>query len=333
MNGAAHGGPLNVLVIHGIGDREKAFADAFEKTLNERVRGGLVLLAKGYELSDPPASDPIHCISGYWAHVTEAVERALGRRTFGGKLDFLRRFGMRFMGDVIAYRGADVYDEIHGTLADALRAHVMPGSGHVSIIAHSLGAVIASDFVYDHTLKVGRSFRDEFGASLVNIFTLGSPLALFAMQSCCGDGRAFDPEDILDRFDRPIRVESSTGVWLNLYGRGDIIGYPIKWVNRAYREAVTADLAVEVGSFLTHWTPLSHGEYWSDEDVVRPIAEKLAIDFAAINLGLEGAALHRAHADYHDRIALAHAAAAWPGDPCSPAHGAERLLPTAAPLQ
>jgi len=294
--------PLNILIIHGMGDQPKDFSRGFQGVLLPKFRTSLEYLAKDYSLPNPFVPEPLNFIPGWWAPVMDATQKEMETRIYKKKIPFLRKFGMSFMGDVVAYQGEPVYNEIHRHLAEALRAQLKPGSGHLTIIAHSLGSVIASDFVYDHTIKIGKTFQDGFGVSFSNFFTLGSPLVLYAMRSA--NGEEFTPARLLDHFDRPVRVESETGYWLNLFDDDDIIGYPIKPINRFYREAVTADLTVAVGDLLTRWNPLSHAYYWDDAGICRIIAEKLAIDFAAIHLGLKGSDLQEALAHFQRRYNL-----------------------------
>jgi hypothetical protein len=217
----------------------------------------------------------------------------------------MRSLAIRFMGDVIAYQGPAVYEEIHRALAHALRSRLSPESRHLTIVAHSLGSVIASDFVFDHTRRAGTRFRDHFGVDFVNFFTLGSPLALYAARSPVsvmdGDG----PGRVLKGFDAPVRVESDHGVWVNIYSNDDVVGYPLKPVNDAYALAVTADVVRDAGNLLTRWNLLSHGWYWTEPDVVTVIAEKLAVDYAEVHLGLGGDELADALTRYRARLAPA----------------------------
>jgi hypothetical protein len=291
--------PLNVLIIHGMGDQPEDFSIGFQNELLSKFITSLDYLTQDYSISRPSESVPLNFIPGWWAPVMDSTQKELERRIYNKKIPFLRKFGMAFMGDVVAYQGEPVYNEIHRCLAEALRAYLVTGSGHLTVIAHSLGSVIASDFVYDNTIKIGKSFQDGFGVSFSNFFTLGSPLVLYAMRSA--NGEVFTPSKLLDHFDRPVRVESETGYWLNLTDDNDIIGYPIKPINRSYREAVTADLTVDVGDLLTRWNPLSHAHYWDNGGVTRIIADKLAIDFAAIHLGLKGSDLQAALAHFRRR--------------------------------
>jgi hypothetical protein len=282
-----------------MGDQPLDFSKGFQKELLLKFKLALDDLAQDYSLSKSHVSEPLNFIPGWWSPVMNATQKELEKRIYINKISFLREFGMSFMGDVVAYQGRPVYNEIHRTLAESLRTRLKTGSGHLTVIAHSLGSVIASDFIYDHTIKVGKTFKDGFGVAFENFFTLGSPLALYAMRSSHPD--AFSPAKVLDHFDRPVRIESETGFWLNLFADDDIIGYPIKPLNRAYQEAVTADLTVEVGDILTRWNPLSHAYYWEHGGTSRIIADKLAVDFAAIHLGLKGPDLQKALGRYRKR--------------------------------
>ncbi|MFZ5875655.1 MAG: hypothetical protein ACOYXU_04505 [Nitrospirota bacterium] len=294
--------PLNVLVVHGIGEQPAAFADEFERILSGQTRRFIDELAARYHLRAAATPRVLNVIPGLWAPVAEDVLKELEHRLFDGRPERMRAFAMRFMGDVIAYQGAAVYQEIHRRLTDALRTRVNPASGHLTIVAHSLGTVIASDFVFDHTRRAGTKFREHFGVDVVNLFTLGSPLAFYAATSPGRVAGGFGSGRVLDGFDEPLRLESDRGVWVNIYSDDDVVGYPLKRINAAYAEAVTADVVTDAGNLLTRWNPLSHGAYWTEPAVIAMIAEKLAIDYAAANLGLPDAAATEALAGYRRRL-------------------------------
>lgn len=295
--------PLNVLVVHGIGEQPVTFADKFERVLSGHVRRLVGELTARYRLSDASTPRVLNVIPGRWAPVLEGIFQVLESRLFAGHTDRMRAFAMRFMGDVIAYQGPAVYEEIHRALGHALRSRLSPESRHLTIVAHSLGSVIASDFVYDHTRRTGTRFRDHFGVDFVNFFTLGSPLALYAARSPLsvmdGDG----PSRVLKGFDAPVLVESEHGVWVNVYSNDDVVGYPLKPANDAYARAVTADVVQDAGSLWTRWNLLSHGGYWTEPDVITRIAEKLAIDYAELHLGLRNPGLEEVLGEYRSRLA------------------------------
>jgi hypothetical protein len=102
-------------------------------------------------------------------------------------------------------------------------------------------------------------------------FNLGSPLALWSLR--------------YRDFGKPIQVPSphlgthfpkAKGGWINFYDQDDVIGYPLRTINPAYKSAVKEDRAVNVGGLLSSWNPTAHTEYWTDSDVLGPIAEELA---------------------------------------------------------
>ncbi len=295
------GRPLNVFVVHGIGDYQYV-VDQFDRDLAAGVRRSLGDLCARYRLPGAPDTSLLNVIPGRWASVPEGLLKELEQRLFNGRLDRLRAFAMRLMGDVIAYQGLAVYEEIHRELAYALRSRLRPESRHLTVIGHSLGSVIASDFLYDHTRRHGSRFRDHFGVDFVNLFTLGSPLVLYAARSPACTSGSFGAGRVVDGFDAPVRVESETGVWLNIYSDDDVVGYPLKSVNEAYAGAVTADVVTDAGNVFTRWNPLSHGAYWTEATVIATIADKLAIDYAAYNLGLTGSSMQDAVTAYRNRF-------------------------------
>ena len=143
------------------------------------------------------------------------------------------------------------------------------GKAPLTFITHSLGTVIASDFIYDRSkerrLKSLEGFHERF--YLENIFTIGSPLALFSL-------RYNGPE----AFQNPIHVESSFGRWLNIYDGDDPVGMPLRPLNDAYKSAVSRDIKVESGIY-----GLSHIGYFTKSKTLDIIAKKLALDWMRLN--------------------------------------------------
>jgi len=295
------GHPLNIFVIHGIGDYQNVVGE-LDRDLAVEVRRSLGELSARYRLPAAPNAPLLNIIPGRWASIPEGLLKELEQRLFNGRLDRLRAFAMRLMGDVIAYQGLAVYEEVHRALAYALRSRLKPESRHLTVIGHSLGSVIASDFLYDHTRRRGSRFRDHFGVDFVNFFTLGSPLVLYAARSPACTSGSFGAGRVVDGFDAPVHVESATGVWLNIYSEDDVVGYPLKSVNDAYGASVTADVVTDAGNVFTRWNPLSHGAYWTEPAVLAMIADKLAIDYAEYNLGLADLSLQDAVTAYRTRF-------------------------------
>ncbi len=60
--------------------------------------------------------------------------------------------------------------------------------------------------------------------------------------------------------------------WFNFFDPDDILGYPLRPINFAYRKIVDEDIAINVGGLNSSWNPLSHTKYWTDNDFTKPVA-------------------------------------------------------------
>ncbi|WP_406272048.1 hypothetical protein OH799_31945 [Nocardia sp. NBC_00881] len=219
----------------------------------------------------------------------------------------LRWLAVHYIGDAVAYQinstERAMYDEVHAVVANTLGelAEVAGPTAPLCVISHSLGTVIASNFFYDLEVEHGfypdeeeterprslvgprtREFLDggtslERGETLTFLYTLGSPLALWA-------GRLPDRG-------RPVLVPHPNaadhnpgigGEWVNVYDPDDVIASPLKRLNGLYGEQVTADRRVSVGPRWMGWTPLAHPWYWNDRRVIDPIGRSLARAWAAL---------------------------------------------------
>lgn len=276
-----------VAIIHGIGSQSPDFADATMAELASRF-------AKLVRSQTPNAAAELVMKPVYWAPELQKDENELWLRLHkGGELDFLslRRFMVNFAADAIAYQPApkerDAYDRIHARFAAALNelAAAAGPTAPLCVVAHSLGTVIASNYFYDLEMRtrkrlLARKVRDEMddtplerGETLTCLYTFGSPIALWSLR--------------YENFGRPIHVPSpkltkhhpalgAAAEWINFYDDDDVIGYPLRSLNDAYKKAVKEDRRINAGGLLSSWNPLSHNGYWTDNDLTKPIAAGLA---------------------------------------------------------
>jgi hypothetical protein len=54
------------------------------------------------------------------------------------------------------------------------------------------------------------------------------------------------------------------------YAGDDVLGYPLKPLSPSYTQTVTADLHINAGGLFTSWNPISHTEYWTNNDSQNP---------------------------------------------------------------
>ena len=285
---------IAVAIVHGIGRQEPNFAEEIIRELTDRfasVIGGRSPAPRGEVVMRPV----------YWAPVLQAPEEQLWiNLRKGGDLDFisLRRFMVNFAADAIAYQPAPkdrkVYDAVHIRFAETLKglADEAGPTAPLCVIAHSLGTVIASNYLYDLQVDprrriisaaVRKKIGDtplELGQTLTLFYTLGSPIALWSLR--------------YEGFGKPIAVPSpglkehypnlgKVAEWINFYDEDDVIGYPLKTLNQFYRDAVTEDRPINAGGLLSSWNPLSHEGYWTDDDVTKPIAGALTKVWKTVN--------------------------------------------------
>jgi len=282
---------IAIAIIHGVGKQDPQFADGMTQELKGRFAKEL-----GQKIQDPASELAI--LPVYWAPAVQDAEEELWRRMKrGGEMDFttLRRFLVDFAGDAIAYQPTPkdrrIYDGIHEKFAESLNrlAAEAGEKAPLCVIAHSLGSVITSNYFYDlqHpkrpliAARVKKKIGDtplERGETFTLFYTLGSPIAMWSLR--------------YPNFGVPIEVPSPglskhypdlAGEWVNYYDEDDVIAYPLKTLNEAYRKAIKADREINAGGLLSSWNPVSHLGYWTDNDVTKPIAQELVMTWRAVN--------------------------------------------------
>jgi hypothetical protein len=260
---------IAIMLIHGIGDQDPEYVPTATRSLTERI----------YQDCDDRAIVRV----ADWSDVLQPQQNDLIQRLRSSPMDFdaLRAFVISFLGDAIAYQPSDhdrhAYETIHGILAATLHdlAQAAGPDAPLIIIAHSLGGIITSNFIWDlqHTITpdvVRAQMGDtplERGETLTAFYTLGCAFPLWALRF-----KDFGAPIAVPAPDLARHHPTLTGEWVNYYDRDDVFGYPLKPINDAYAQVVTEDREVNVGRFYESWNPLSHLAYWRDNDVIRPLA-------------------------------------------------------------
>ena len=223
-----------------------------------------------------------------WTPVLKEERENLYQKLGVEKLDSffgLREFIFQAIADSLTYQVTQSnsddfwgYNSIHRCFADTLndlaKEERAGSDAPLYIISHSLGTVITSNYIYDlETQKTQIKIGDtplERGETLTSVYTLASQIPFWSLR--------------YPNFDRPIVVPSEKlpqyypdleGEWINFFNKSDIMGYPLKSLNKAYSDAVSEDKEVNAGGLLESWNPLSHCSYWTDKDVVNTIASSL----------------------------------------------------------
>jgi pimeloyl-ACP methyl ester carboxylesterase len=297
---------LNIIIIHGVGwgDSREHYADELKANIMKQFDGAI----KALDLTDiarPSSDEALRFAPIYWSPVTQDPQNKLiellgtthtSRMPLSNVLFEIQRQMISVVGDIIAYGDPIIYDAIHATVAAAVTSlseasadeRGDDGTAHLTVIGHSLGSVVASDYVYDHRDREQdrRYLLPDYHFKVKNVVLLGSPMAMYSLRGIPGATR----EEIIDSLKRPIQVDPDNGLWLNMYDRQDPIGLPLTPIE-SYENEDVIDCEVNAGNWLTGWNPASHTGYWRSKEVARVIAGKLALDWAALN--------SRAFADTH----------------------------------
>lgn len=288
---------LTLILVHGIGDNKKDWA----KDIIPRIKTRLGVKLKVLLGDKAPADIDQVAVIGptYWKDVFKDREKHLAdvldgfpKPTKGGgslwvkivKLFIWIWKGFKkiqdgiitgYVGDIIGYQHEDAQKAVYAKITDALNEALHKtgdGSGKIPVtfIAHSLGTVITSDYIFeqgrDKLIGNPKILKDRF--KLSNIFTIGSPLAIYSL-------RFGGPET----FTKPVNVEDRNGRWVNIFDEDDPVGMPLKTLNEAYQKAVLKDATVEAGVYA-----VSHMGYFKKRSKVFDIiCQKLAIDWIALN--------------------------------------------------
>lgn len=257
---------LSILVIHGMGSQRKFYSHPMRDEIRGRV---------GDQWADRVRWEEV-----YWADVLKARQAEyFDEAKQWHDLDFvsLRRFMINSVSDASAYRQTSdtndtVYDDIHAKVDVAMDRLDDPADSDrpLLVLAHSLGGHIMSNYIWD-LQKPGAgpagasSFRKM--ETLAGIVTFGCNIPFFTF--------AYKKSEI-----RPIRFPGDQlspaikdlAVWRNYYDPDDILGYPLSPINGKYAKLVD-DIPINVGGIFSSWNPMSHGKYWTDNDLTRPVAE------------------------------------------------------------
>ena len=300
---------LAVVLVHGVGDQQPDWADPIARQLERDVLAQLAHLLP----SVPDPKEVLAIQDVYWADILQERQRELYkvlakanqvevsgswwrklvREAIRGFKRVESRFVAEFIGDVIGYLDRDTQAAVHKRVTEALdrlsgEAGSQKAKTPLTIVAHSLGTVISSNYVYDHAKRrhaLGKSgFDDEL--ALENFFTIGSPLALFSLQY--GGPQAFK---------QPIKVETVRGRWINISDKDDPVGMPLKSLNDAYGEAVFMDVRVNSGVYL-----LAHTAYFQEPVTMKLLSRKLALDWVAHHHAVEASRLASWYDEYDQTL-------------------------------
>jgi hypothetical protein len=270
-----------LLTIPGLGEQPLDYADDMRRALSHRMGAAF-------------ANVDVHSV--YYQHLLKPNELDVWNRTRERstvRYEQLRKFILFGFADAAGLENRkeydnSVYEQAQMEIARALLAileHRGPDTPIV-LLAHSLGCQVMSSFIYDAQKRAGG------GAVAAGIWKPGRMAdSLTAEQRKflqCGTVRTFVTTgcnipvfvSAHQRMDvKPIIKPNPGFTWLNLYDPDDALGWPLQPLEGGY-ETLVEDRVVNAGQgildFMTKsLNPLSHTAYWTDDEVIKPLASLL----------------------------------------------------------
>ena len=270
---------LAIIVVHGMGETAEDFDRRLKREIEDRLgddRWQRVAWRKVY----------------YQGLLQKHQKRFMDDSIRLANVDWikLRRFIISGFSDAATMQmRPHLPDSVYGkiqeiileTLDDALGALGDPRKP-VVLISHSLGCQVMSNYIWDAQKQgdvdcgvfatdldepIGKaSLEDRFRRlkTLKYWFTSGCNIPIFV---------AGLPKGKINPVSTSARGWNFR--WENYYDPDDVLGWPLHPLSPTYRVAVAVDKDVNVGGMISSWTPMSHNEYWKDDDFLDPVETAL----------------------------------------------------------
>ena len=258
---------IALITLHGMGKVKNSYFSDLESELKERMGDDWTRISFQNVQYAPILQRPQ---SKLWNDMVAAPSNDLDATKL--RQFFLFGFGDAGSLEYSAHGNKVKYLEVQQEIQSALKkAYIDLGNDKkksVVVIAQSLGCQVISNYLWDAE-KNKYIFENTNGVnadeleflklkSLKHLITTGCNIPLF----------------ISGLSDRECFSKPNPGFkWDNYYDPDDVLGWPLKQLGPSFK--IVKDHDVNVGGIFTSWNPFSHGNYWSDSDVVRPLANKL----------------------------------------------------------
>ncbi|WP_431476582.1 hypothetical protein [Massilia eburnea] len=270
-----------LLTIHGMGEQPLDYADDMRRALSHRMGAAF-------------ANVDVHSV--YYQHLLKPNELDVWNRTRERatvRYEQLRKFILFGFADAAGLENRkeydnSVYEQAQMEIARALLAILATRGPDTPIVllAHSLGCQVMSSFIYDAQKRAGGGL---VSAGIWKPGRMADSLSAEQRKFLqCGTVRSFVTTgcnipvfvSAHQRMDvKPIIKPNPGFRWLNLYDPDDALGWPLQPLEGGY-ETLVEDRVVNAGQgildFMTKsWNPLSHTAYWTDDEVIKPLANLL----------------------------------------------------------
>jgi len=281
-----------LLTLHGMGEIRPGYEAALVQCLKPRLGGSAIDLG-------------VHPV--YYQDLLQDNERTVWDRSdrqapmHYGDLRKVLLFGLADAAGLETGKDepGSVYELAQLRIAQALfgacKAH--GPDQPVVLISQSLGCQVMSNYLYDAQKKLWNgqdvaagiwrnidAFAPQIaGRPLTNaerLFLGGRTCRRWITTGCSIPIFVAAHKTMTIRPIQPPPGNSADFKWLNLYDPDDVLGWPLAPLSDTYAQLVQ-DRPISAGHGLVNWllkstTSLSHTAYWTDDDVIEPLAQMLS---------------------------------------------------------
>ncbi|HEX2189259.1 MAG TPA: hypothetical protein VHG51_10200 [Longimicrobiaceae bacterium] len=251
-----------MLVVHGIGQRSRSDFEELVEGLAAAL-GGDVRLVPVYwgdlvaqadqAATVIPAHEPAQDPSPFAALASEI------------QAEFLRDLRVRitdlvvpYLADALLYQKPAVRRKIRARLIESVPAGYGTRDRPISVIAHSLGGVVAFDAAVSGSPRLW----------IKNFVTLGSQAAFFHLQDPRGTLAAYTTGSA-------VKLPRTINHWINVSDRHDWLAFGTDRVFRLHDGVSPAEVGIESTTDLLRGLLTSHFAYWSAPPAVEAIGRAL----------------------------------------------------------
>lgn len=260
---------IGIITIHGMGDTNPNYYLELKSKLRKSV--GKTRWDEKVHLEPVFYQDLLQGHQeDYWNEIDDE---------YSLKWDFLRKFMLFSFSDAASIehslrsKNPKLYIAVHKKIAtafDRVLAKLGDPNKPVIIVAHSLGCEQVSNYIWDamknkrffSSTEKGTSEQKKFRrlSTCKKLITTGCNIPIFRA--------GLEKREL---FKKP----NNSFEWDNYFDDHDVLAYPMKNLSNSFNVKWINDENVSVGGLLSGWNPTSHGEYWTDKDVIKPIAKQI----------------------------------------------------------
>jgi hypothetical protein len=265
-----------ILTIHGMGDTPRDYYRKFQDTLKK---------ALGKTIWDKLVFKPL-----YYQEILQVNQAAIFER-MREQIDWmkLRKFLLYGFSDAASlehrkeqaespyYKTQELILDVLDEVFDEVDQTGVP----VIVLAQSLGCQLISNYIWD-----AQQIKPRVGIWSIprnDGVAQGSPKDIFrrlrTLQRLYTTGCNIPIFVAGHKNIEAIQAPTNAFKWYNMFDADDVLGWPLKPLSPSYH-ALVEDISINAGENLLgvvfqSWNPLSHGQYWNDQEVIKHVVSSI----------------------------------------------------------